>query len=112
MAPARIRGEFMRRYKVERDTMVGAERAFVVAVRTTSTVEVEVRDPRMRLLGDVTGIELGFVVITEQNTRMLSRTRSGRAEGAMRAVAGSQRVEVPLKMEYRSGLALRPAAAR
>ena len=89
--------------------MVGAERAFVVAVRTTSNVDIEMRDPRLRMVGDISSIEVGFVVITATAARMLSRTRSGRAEGAMKAVVGSRSITIPLKMEYRGGISLLPS---
>lgn len=105
----RLRLENTRRYRVERDTLVGTGRAVIISVAGSGTVSLTA--PGVASVGSLHGQldaeETGYVVMTPDGARLLSRHRTGVAQGTLTAREGDREVVVSTRAEYQSAVVLR-----
>lgn len=104
----RLRLENTRRYRVERDTLIGDLRAVVIRVAGTGTFTLSA--PGVMGAGSLDGQldaeETGFVVMTADGSRLLSRHRKGVAQGSLTAREGDRELVVWTRAEYRAAVTL------
>lgn len=107
-ADIRLRMESTRRYRVERDTVVGAQRAVIISVAGTGTVSLKAPGvvSRGSVHGELAAEETGYVVMTADGARLLSRHREGVAQGTLTARDGDRELVVSTRAEYRSAVVL------
>lgn len=103
-----FRSRRIRTYRVERDTTVNGQAAFVVAVR--QTVSIEGSSPLEGQPGSaaiaLSGTEEGNAVFSPASGRLVARHRSGTLVGELSVDAGGSSFTMPQTYRYESRLSL------
>lgn len=97
-------GNHVRSYRVERDTVIGGESAFILTVEQTVTLEASSPMPQEGLWAftELTGDDKGFAIFNVDSGRLLYRTREGLLEGELRVTGGPQPLVIPQRYRYES----------
>jgi hypothetical protein len=99
----------IRRYRVDRDTVVGGSAAVVIRVEQEMHLESTSQpdgQPGMTVGTVLEGREEGIVVFAPASGRLLSRERRGKLTGQFMVRGGSQPATFPQTYEYTSTLVL------